>query len=766
MSSDANSPRQKFSPTLIFVLIAVNLVFMSTGGLIYRNQKEGLKNGIGQNLNAIANLKIISIREWLKDRKLTIQSLVENEAFYEHYKSFCEDSDNKDLESLNSSLRTILIDTNYDQAILYNQDKNPIAVQPRFAPLIGQQVNRVLKMMMDTDTTQFIDIYEDPENVFHMGLFITLKDLTNPAKPKGYVFVRINPEIAFYPYLQEWPAVSNTAETLIGKQIGDSAVFLNRLRFDKEAPLQRKISMKDTTVAVVMALRGRTGVSEALDYRGIRVVAATRKIPDSPWVLVARQDYNEAYQPVREKLTFVLLGMFSIMVLASFIIFWVFRQQGLTFYRNAYRSEKQRNWLQNLIEQSINEIYVFDPETLKFSFVNQSALRNMGYTMEELRRMTPVDIKPLVSYEQFHSLVMPLRAGTLPVIQFQTVHRRKDNSEYPVEVFLQLLDSDSGKVFLAMINDITVRRQAEKLVADQQEELETKNLELAALNEELQTTNEELQTTNEELIQSDEELRVTNEELQLSNNRMIYLNTDLTKAKEIAEKANRLKSRFLANMSHEIRTPLNGILGFSELLAEVAENEEQSRMADIIISSGHRLLDTVNSILDISALESGSVLVNYSSVRLSELVKESCGLYAAIAIKKGLELRHNVTEEIFALGDESLIHKVVNNLINNAIKYTNKGLIEIRIEKDYHDNKAWAAIHVVDTGIGIPLEEQEIIFEEFRQASEGLTKKHAGSGLGLNISKRFAQAMNGTITLKSKKGEGSVFTLWLPVYED
>ncbi|OFY52009.1 MAG: hypothetical protein A2X22_07180 [Bacteroidetes bacterium GWF2_49_14] len=766
MTDKTGLARPKFSTTLFIILVTVNLLMLITGGAIYRNQKKSFRTSIEENLNAIANLKIHSLAEWLKDRDLTIKSLVDNQAFYEHYASYCDKGGIQDLEHLNSWLRTVLIDTNYDQAILYNQERIPIAVQPRFTHLIGPEFNRLLKTKMAEDSSQFIDIYEDPTGVLHMGLLISIKSFTNPDMPKGYLFIRINPEVFLYPYLQEWPVVSKTAETLIGKRDGDSAVFLNRLRYDSEAPLKSKISMRDTAVAVVKALTGAEGVFEAIDYRGVKVMAATRKISDSPWVLVARQDYNEAFRPIREKLIFLMVGVFSLMVLTSFLIFWVFRQQGLSYYRDAYMTERQRNWLQNLIEQSLNEIYVFDAKTLTFSFVNKGALRNIGYTLEELRRLTPVDIKPLVSQELFNSMVLPLRNGTVPSIQFQTVHRRKDRSDYPVEVFLQLMESDQGQVFLAVINDITERVKSDKLLEEQREELEVKNLELGALNEELQTTNEELQTTNEELVQSEEELRTTNEELQEINNQMVMLNSDLVKEKEFAEKANRLKTRFLANMSHEIRTPLNGILGFSELLSEVAENEEQARMADIIISSGNRLLDTVNSILDISALESGSVLVNYTRIRVSELVRESCELYAASAIKKGLELRHNLTEELYALGDESLTHKVINNLINNAIKYTSTGYIEIRIEKDYHENKAWAAIHVLDTGIGILAEEQEIIFEEFRQASEGLTRKHAGSGLGLNISKRFAQAMNGTISLKSKKGEGSVFTLWLPVYED
>lgn len=436
---------------------------------------------------------------------------------------------------------------------------------------------------------------------------------------------------------------------------------------------------------------------------------------------------------------------------------WFFRKQRLTYYRNLYRNQKERDWLFDIMEHNLNEIYIFNAQTLRFTFVNYGARRNLGYSMEELETLTPIDIEPLVNENQFIQLINPLRNKEIQVQNFITVHRRKDGTEYPVEVYLELLASDRGLVFLAMINDITSRVKIENILKDQHEELMVKNSELENLNVELQATNEELH-------QTAEELQTTNEELTVNIQQMLRLNKEIITAKENAENANRLKSSFLANMSHEIRTPLNGIMGFSELLVEMTENAEQQRIANIIMNSSKRLLDTVNSILDISMLESGSLIVHSKKLKLSALIKESVRLYAALAEKKGIELTTITHREGLVLADEDMTLKIINNLVNNALKYTNTGSIQVELASAELKGKRWVTVKVRDTGIGISEHNMSIIFDEFRQVSEGLSKNHSGSGLGLNISKRYAEAMNGMITAQSSRGKGSTFTIWLPEY--
>jgi PAS domain S-box-containing protein len=211
----------------------------------------------------------------------------------------------------------------------------------------------------------------------------------------------------------------------------------------------------------LLDIRGNEGIFAGIDYRGVPVISSLRTIPDSPWFMVARMDIKEVYAPLRSR----WWAMFTIMVLLilslAFLMFSLWRRQRTRYFRDKYEMEKDRAWLQDVINRSLNEIYVFDPVSLKFIFVNDGACVNLGYTMEELRELTPSDIKPEIDREKFNKLIEPLKAGEKNRLIFETEFRRKDGSEYPGEVYLQLVSTGKEDVFLEIINDITLRRIAE-----------------------------------------------------------------------------------------------------------------------------------------------------------------------------------------------------------------------------------------------------------------------------------------------------------------
>ncbi|MBX2975792.1 MAG: response regulator [Ignavibacteriaceae bacterium] len=236
--------------------------------------------------------------------------------------------------------------------------------------------------------------------------------------------------------------------------------------------------------------------------------------------------------------------------------------------------------------------------------------------------------------------------------------------------------------------------------------------------------------------------------------------------REKAEESNRLKSSFLANMSHELRTPMFGILGYSEILMESEEDAAKKIMMETIFQSGTRLLETLNLILDLSKIEADKVEIKLDDVDIVNTVEDAIRLFAKAAENKGLKLEFNSKPDNLVIKiDERLLRESLSNLINNAIKYTNVGSINVQLDIADLQNKKCAVIKVSDTGIGIPENSKHLIFEEFRQVSEGFNRSFEGTGLGLSITKKFIEKMNGTITVESEVGVGSVFTLSFPIEE-
>ena len=234
----------------------------------------------------------------------------------------------------------------------------------------------------------------------------------------------------------------------------------------------------------------------------------------------------------------------------------------------------------------------------------------------------------------------------------------------------------------------------------------------------------------------------------------------LIKAKEKAEEASRVKSSFLANMSHEIRTPLNGILGFTEILKEDINDKEQLHCVNVIEKSGKRLLETLDLILNFSKLEAESVTALYKEVNIINIVKDVMNSFEEMAKSKDLYLQKEISvNKLTAHIDERFLMHVLNNLLKNAIVYTKKGGITLSLDANTEN----MIFKVKDTGIGIVKEKQKIVFEPFRQESEGYGRNFEGTGLGLSIAKRFVEMMKGSIEVESEIGKGSTFTVTIPL---
>ncbi|WP_205509637.1 response regulator [Longitalea arenae] len=308
--------------------------------------------------------------------------------------------------------------------------------------------------------------------------------------------------------------------------------------------------------------------------------------------------------------------------------------------------------------------------------------------------------------------------------------------------------------------------QSEELQA-QHTELENINAELEAQAERLQTSEEELRVQQEELQHANQELEERSRLLEEKNEMILERNLEIQQRADDLAQSTRYKSEFLANMSHELRTPLNSILLLSRLLTENHSNnltKDQIEYANVIQTSGKGLLSLIDEILDLSKIEAGKMELEYTDVRISEIVNELDSLFSPLASEKGIAfiIEHENNSALTMETDRMRLNQILRNLISNALKFTKKGSVTLSITKKGND--CWFSVK--DTGIGIPKEKQAIIFEAFQQADGSTRRQFGGTGLGLSISRKLAQLLNGEILLNSEPGQGSEFTLVLPSTKD
>lgn len=367
------------------------------------------------------------------------------------------------------------------------------------------------------------------------------------------------------------------------------------------------------------------------------------------------------------------------------------------------------------------------------------------------------------------------------------------------KIHMEYLNQVAENIAIA-INSAQSRQKLQELLEktqQQAEELQTQQEELRVTNEELQSQQEELRVTNEELEAQAKALKESEEVLKAKHGELITANSELEKQKEqiqiknadlentrleLEEKAEQLemtskyKSEFLANMSHELRTPMNSIQILSKLLAENKESnltEKQVEFANTIFSSGTDLLELINEILDLSKIEAGKMVLNLGDLSLTQLQVYLKQNFEHMVEHKGLYLKINTGKNlpVKITTDRQRVEQILKNLISNAIKFTTEGGITVSISPITGKEKLSApdleagkgiCISVADTGIGIPKDKQQLIFEAFQQADGTTSRKYGGTGLGLSISRELVKMLHGEIKIQSEPGKGSEFSIFLP----
>lgn len=368
------------------------------------------------------------------------------------------------------------------------------------------------------------------------------------------------------------------------------------------------------------------------------------------------------------------------------------------------RNEREIKKLSRAVEQNPAGIMISDLNGT-IEYVNPSYERISGYDFDELKGLKVIGLKPdNIDIETFESLLQKIKEGQEWHGESQNL--RKNGELYWASSLISSIKNEKGEIlyYITILEDIS----------------EKKELEL-----------------------------------------------ELKRAVDMAEESSRLKTSLLSNMSHELRTPLTGILGLSQILSEELTDSHLSSFIKKIYLSGKRLMVTLNSILDLSEIESNTTLINIEPYDIGAEISYLLFQYSLAAREKGLTFDIDIIDkDLLAYVDERLCNQIIVNLVDNAVKYTNQGSIRVAVDNIQKEEKKFIRISVIDSGIGIVDENIPIIFEEFRQVSEGYNRSFEGAGLGLTLVKKMLDLLKGEILVESRFGEGSKFTVYFPAIEN
>ncbi len=426
--------------------------------------------------------------------------------------------------------------------------------------------------------------------------------------------------------------------------------------------------------------------------------------------------------------------------------------------------------------------YLSVDATIFITNINQTLLDWLGYTAKEVvGKLKFEDLLSPTSKEKHLSTFEDVfrqfvENGYVNDLEFD--FQRKDGSIFPTVLNSAAVFDEQGNFIKSrtVVLDNTFRKKAEHNLREVNAELEAQAHKLQASEEELKAQQEELMQANVELEEKTLLLEENHQIVSEKNHELTLASTELQiKAEELSQ-SSRYKSEFLANMSHELRTPLNSILLLSHILAENSENnlsDEQTEFARVINNSGNSLLELINEILDLSKIESGNMTVDIESVEVENICKSAQDLFSEIAKEKRIifSVSFDKSKHQIIKTDRIRLEQILKNFLSNAIKFTENGSVTLIVRVPTLSEANWmqarpqdyVIFEVIDTGIGIPREKHNLVFEAFKQADGSTRRKYGGTGLGLSISKKIAQLLGGDVLLKSEVGMGSSFSLIIPI---
>jgi signal transduction histidine kinase/DNA-binding response OmpR family regulator len=512
-------------------------------------------------------------------------------------------------------------------------------------------------------------------------------------------------------------------------------------------------------------------IKNALESAGIKLSVTMKKTATQDWLKSGQNKLNEQ-----------MSGEQNIVELShnvvSFMTLYLKAQVGLCYIiDDTANHQKNRRLKMTASYAQTRRKNIGDEFEFSKGLVDRAAreLKTIIITIDsELGEGIPqhIFVEPFLYENTLKGVILIASVNALTEIQQEFLHQTMST----IGVAVNAVESRSKMQELL----VQTQLQAQDL-QNKQAELQNYNEELQSQQEELQAQSEELQTQTEELRQTNEELEERTQDLEQQKLEIREKNSSLEKTRKAVEAkaqelelASKYKSEFLANMSHELRTPLNSMLILAQLLAENKRGhleKKQVEYAQTIHSAGSDLLTLINEILDLSKVEAGKIDAHIEEVFLTDLLETIESKFRPVAEEKRLAFPITVADELPPVlhTDAQRFKQIINNLLSNAFKFTSQGEVKLEVQRPTDDISTLGldaaksvAIHVTDTGIGIPEDKQQVIFEAFQQADGTTSRRFGGTGLGLSISRQLARLLGGELHLQSEEGKGSTFTLTIP----
>ena len=685
-------------------------------------QKDTIEQNVRNQLLTVADIKVKDLSTWRSTRLGEARAiLADRMALTAMRRVLAGDASASDRAAVYAWMDGLSKNLRYTDVLLLDRQGKPVlSVGQRFGS--DEHLRRIAAELLRAGDVVVRDFHRDtPSGPVHLGLNLPLR-LAPDAAVFGVLTLGIDPETYLYPLLETWPAPSATGETVLVRRDGDEAVFLNRLRGRKNSAVNFRVPMSRTDNAAVQAAGGKEGNIEALDYRGVPVFAAVRRVPDTPWYLIAKMDEDEVEAPVRRRSLMLGLGAVSLILAVGGMIVLSWRRQQLQFYRERYEAEIERRAVEERASQALHESEsrfraIFEQAAIgmadssletRFIRVNQRFCEIMGYSREELLGLTFREITHPDDLARDEQQVAQLLRGELSSFTVEKRYLRKDGGVVWANLLLSLLRSPSGDPlhFVAVVEDITGQKRAE----DERRHLER------------------------QLLQAQKMESV---------------------------------GRLAGGVAHDLNNHLTVINGYcAMLLGELGPDGPLREQVGEILLAGNRAATLTQQLLAFSRKQVAEPRV----ISLNDVVAEA-GKMLSRLIGDDVEI---VTHFDSGLGsvmaDPSQMNQVLMNLAINARDAMPDGG-RIIIETLYTDlDEGYAAQHagvepgpyvllsITDTGLGMTQEVMQHIFEPF------FTTKGVGVGTGLGLSTVYGivKQAGGWIWVYSEPGKGSTFKVYLP----